>query len=200
MPTEDSQTTSPSQPAALMRAAQAIVDRRRQMAAAAAPATAAGDDPPPPGTATSLTPRAPDPGASSFQGVDARPGQLLGSINTLTAPAPDGPGYEVRHADSGRLIAQGGSADEAERRAQDLAGWLGRRRLTGWLQADSSPPQITSQKDNTAASSAASGGSPREAHGLEKVDFLRSSPNYWSHTVSRSILPLRRLTPRLQVP
>jgi hypothetical protein len=134
MPMEDSQATPPSQPAALMRAAQAIVDRRRQMAAAAVPLTAPGGDPPPPGTPTDPTARAPDPGASSLQGVDAKPGQLLGSIGTLTAPGADGSNYEVRHSDSGRLIAQGDSAQQAEWRAQGLAREWGRRRMMAWLQ------------------------------------------------------------------
>lgn len=155
MPTEDSQTTTPSRPAALMRAAQAIVDRRRQLAAASH--TAPGSDPQLPGINAAPTARAPDPGALSFQGTDAKPGQLLGSINTLTAPAPDGSGFEVRHADSGRLIAQGGSADEAEGRAQDLAGWLGRRRLVGWLHADTPSAQAVSLDDNTTSSSSVLG-------------------------------------------
>lgn len=100
------------------------------------------DDPPPPSTASvPYRPSpAPDPGARSFQGADDWPGQLLGSIGAFTVPADDGTGYEVRHADSGRRIAWGSSADEAQERAQDLVRWLGRRRLAGWLQSDAAAP------------------------------------------------------------
>jgi hypothetical protein len=65
---------------------------------------------------------------------------LLGSIDTFTAPSRDGPGYEVRHADSGQLIAKGRSMEEADARARDRARQLGRRRMVAWLQSNAGSP------------------------------------------------------------
>jgi hypothetical protein len=145
MQTEKPPNRPLSKPAALMRAAQAIVERRRRTRPAAqslkpaprepAPPLAqrAGAEQRPPGPPPELpspeAPRAPDPGARSFQGERAQPGRLLDSIDTVTVPKGDGSGHEVLHADSGRVIAEGRNAAEADARAQELARQLGRRRM-----------------------------------------------------------------------
>jgi hypothetical protein len=60
----------------------------------------------------------------------------------------DGSGHEVRHADTGRVIAEGSSAQEANAAAQDLARNKGRRRLLAWLMPDeSTPPAWTRNPD-----------------------------------------------------
>jgi hypothetical protein len=63
----------------------------------------------------------------------AVPGRLLDSIDTLTVPGAAGSGYEVRHAGSGRVIARGRSAQQANAGAAELARALGRRRMLAWL-------------------------------------------------------------------
>lgn len=128
-----------SKPAALMRAAQAIVERRARLAASSPPGS------PQP---SYETPRAPEQGARSFQWEATQPGRLLGSIDTATVPQATGSGYEVRHVDTGRVIAQGASASEAHANAQGVAHKLGRRRLLAWLLPDAdAAPSWTRNRD-----------------------------------------------------